>query len=404
MSSPSSPSSPSSTSHANVSRRTALAQLGATLVGAPAVLRRRFQLFAGLTTEYSARCVKLIEENIVVDLLNQFRFQDFAEKPPRIDRWLTQPGSLSPEDADIYRGSKMTAVALGHAPGNYEQGIRFFADWNGFLAGYSDWFTRIDDASDFARAKAANKLGVMITFQNSLHFRRPDDINTFWGLGQRISQLTYNMNNGIGSGFLEQRDGGLSVFGQSIVERMNQVGMAVDVSHCADQTTMDAIAASKRPVLFTHANCRALAPSLTRLKTDEAIRAMAKTGGVMGVAFIRFMVREQEPVTVEHVLDHVDHTAKLVGVEHVAVGSDLDMVGNPNPMGGGMDPRKQPNFSRYHYHEDTGGKITIAGLDHPKRMFDLTEGLIRRRYSDADIALILGGNAVRVLTDIWRVA
>ena len=385
-----------------VSRRTALTRLGVALVAAPAILRGRYRVFAGAATEYSARCIKLLEENVVVDLLNQFRFQDFAEKPPRIDRWLTQPGSLSAADADIYRGSKMTAVALGHSPGNYEEGIRFFADWNGLLAGYSDWFTRIDDASDFARAKASNKLGIMITFQNSQHFRRPDDVNTFWGLGQRISQLTYNLNNGIGSGFLEQRDGGLSMFGLSIVERMNQVGMAVDVSHCADQTTMDAIAASKRPVIFTHANCRALAPSLTRLKTDEAIRAMAKSGGVMGVAFIRFMVREEEPVTIDNVLDHVDHTAKLVGVEHVAVGSDLDMIGNPNPLHGGMDPTKQPNFNRYRFHTDSAGKLTIAGLDHPKRMFDLTEGLIRRRYSDADIAGILGSNAVRVLTGIWR--
>jgi membrane dipeptidase len=122
----------------------------------------------------------------------------------------------------------------------------------------------------------------------------------------------------------------------------------------------------------------------------------------MGVAFIRFMVREEEPVSVEHVLDHIDHTAKLVGVEHVAVGSDLDMVGNPNPIGGGMDPKAQPNFARYRFHTDSAGKLTIAGLDHPKRMFDLTEGLIRRRYSDADIRLILGANAVRVLSDIWK--
>jgi len=386
----------------NISRRTALGRLGVTLVAAPAILRGRFRVFTGAATEYSARCIKLMEESIVVDLLNQFRFQDFAEKPPRIERWLKEPGALSAADADIYRGSRMTAVALGHSPADYDEGIRFFADWNGLLAGYSDWFTRIDDASDFARAKAAKKLGIMITFQNSQHFRRADDVNTFWGLGQRISQLTYNMNNGIGSGFLEQRDGGLSMFGLSIVERMNQVGMAVDLSHCADQTTMDGIAASKRPVVFTHANCRALAPSLTRLKTDEAIKGMAKTGGVMGVAFIRFMVREQEPVTIEHVLDHVDYAAKLVGVEHVAVGSDLDMVGNPNPIGGGMDPKKQPNFDRYHFHTDSAGKLTITGLDHPKRMFDLTEGLIRRRYNDADITGIVGGNAVRVLTRIWQ--
>src|SRR4026208_1726057 len=100
----------------------------------------------------------------------------------------------------------------------------------------------------------------MITFQNAQHFRTPQDVNTFWSLGQRISQLTYNMNNGIGSGFLEQRGGGPSMFGLSIVERMNQVGMAVDVSHCADQTTMDALAASRRPGPFTPPNWRAPAP------------------------------------------------------------------------------------------------------------------------------------------------
>lgn len=387
-----------------ISRRAAITQFGVALFGAPAILRGRYRVFSYSPTEYSARCLRLMEASIVVDLLNQFRFPDYTETPSRIDRWLKQPGALSAADADVYRGSKMTAVALGHTPANHDDAIRFMADWNGLLAAYGEWFTRIDDASDFARAKVSNTLGILISFQNSQHFRRPDDVNTFWGLGQRISQLTYNMNNGLGSGFLERRDGGLSVMGASIVERMNQVGMAVDLSHCADVTTLDAIAASKRPVLFTHANCRALTPSLPRLKTDEAIRGMAKTGGVMGVAFLRFMVREQEPVTVEHVLDHVDYAVRLVGVEHVGVGSDLDMIGNPNPIGGGNDPRTQPNFDRYRYHGDASGKITIAGLDHPQRMFDFTEGLIRRGYSDADIGLLLGGNAVRVLSAIWKSA
>jgi membrane dipeptidase len=390
-----------SDSNRPLSRRHAIAALGVGLAGAPAILRRRWQLFAQSPKEYSARAIRLMEENLVVDLLNQFRFPDFSEQPPRINRWLTQPGSLSAEDAAVYRGSGITGLALGHAVDSYEDGIRFFADWNGLLAAYGDWFMRIDDGEDFAKAKAARKLGVMLTFQNSNHFRTPKDVDTFFGLGQRLSQLTYNFNNGIGSGFLEQRDAGLTVFGLSIVERMNATGMVVDVSHCADQTTLDALAASKAPVVFSHANCRALAPGLMRLKTDEAIRAMAKTGGVMGVAFIRFMVRQQEPVTVEHVLDHVDHIVKLVGVQHVAVGSDLDMVGNPNPIGGGMNPRNQPNFSRYQYHEAEGGRINIAGLDHPKRMFDLTEGLILRGYNDKDIASMLGGNAVRVLSSIW---
>jgi len=192
------------------------------------------------------------------------------------------------------------------------------------------------------------------------------------------------------------------MFGLSIMEQMQQVGMAVDVSHCGDQTTLDALDAAKKPVIFTHATARALVPGHLRCKTDEAIRKMAKSGGVMGIAMIRFMVRASEPVTIEHVLDHVDYVAKLAGLEHVGIGSDLDVVGNPNAVnGGGFDPRTQPNFSRYQYHEDGDGAINIRGLNHPKRVFDLTEGLIRRGYTDAQIVQILGGNAIRVLGTIW---
>ncbi len=384
-----------------VSRRAAIATIGAAAIGAPAVLRGRYRLFAQASGEYSARAIRLVQESIVVDLLNQFRFEDYTEKPPKIDRWLRIPGSFTAADAATYQTSGITVFALGAGAPDYNAGLRFFAEWNGFRAAYPDWFMRIGSTADFERARAARKVGVMLTFQDSTHFRTPDDVDTFFGLGQRISQLTYNFNNRIGSGFLEHRDGGLSVFGLSILERMQKVGMGVDVSHCGDQTTLDAFDAAKKPVLFTHATCRTLVPGALRSKTDDAIRRMAKSGGMMGISFIRFMDRDREPVTIDNVLDQFDYIARLVGVEHVGVGSDLDVVGNPNPIGGGFQPSSQPNFERYKYHADADGRITVKGLDHPKRMFDLTDGLIRRGYSDADIKLILGGNAVRVLGTIW---
>ncbi len=385
----------------SITRRSALRLLGVA-AAAPAILRCRYQVFAQSPAAYSARTIQLVESSIVVDLLNQFQFPDFAVKPPTIEQWMTRPGTFTKDDAQRYITSGITAFALGSGPSAYDDAVRFYASWNGFLAGYSEWMTRVDKVADFARAKAQKKAGVMLTMQNSEHFRTPADVQTFWGFGQRISQLTYNFNNRIGSGFLEERDGGLSVFGLSIMERMQQIGMAVDVSHCGDQTTTDALAAAKKPVIFTHATCRALLPGALRCKTDEAIERMAKTGGVMGIAMIRFMVRDREPVTIEHVIDHVDHVAKLVGVEHVAIGSDLDLVGNPNAVnGGGFDPKTQPNFGRYQYHEDADGAITIRGLNHAKRVFDLTEGLIRRGYNDRDITDILGGNAIRVLGTIW---
>jgi membrane dipeptidase len=390
-----------------VSRRGALQHLAAAALAAPAFLRGRYRLFEGPQQGYSARAVRLVQDSIVVDLLNQFRFADFSEKPPKSQLWLSKPRSMTAADYETYRTSGYTVLGLGHGAADYAAGIRFFADWNGFIAEYPDRFMRIDDTGDFDAAKKAGKVGMMLTFQNSDHFRTPDDVDTFFALGQRLSQLTYNYQNRLGSGFLEENDGGLTVFGRQVVERMNRVGMAVDVSHCGDRTTLDTLDVAKRPVVFSHASCRALVPGHLRAKTDEMITKMAKGGGVMGIPFLRMMVRESEPVTIEHVLDHFDHVARLVGVEHLAVGSDMDVVGNPNPVNGpGAGNPVTPNFERYRLHRDAKGELllTIEGLSHPRRTFDLTDGLIRRRYSDAHIRMILGGNAVRVLGGIWGVS
>ena len=104
---------------------------------------------------------------------------------------------------------------------------------------------------------------------------------------------------------------------------MNQLGMAVDVSHCGDRTTRDAIDASASPVLVTHSNCRSLAPGIARCKTDEAILKMAAKGGVMGITMIRSFVGKGAAITVENMLDHVDHVARIGGLEHVGLGTDV---------------------------------------------------------------------------------
>jgi membrane dipeptidase len=375
-----------------------IATAGTALLGAPAILRGRFRLFGMQGPAYSARAVRLVEETVVIDMLNQFRFPDFAEKPPRSQKWMASAGSFVESDWELYRTSGIDVFALGHGAGTYEEGIRYFADWNGFLTQYDQWFTRIDDVQDVDRLAGSGRVGVLLTFQGSDHFRSPTDVDTFFALGQRVSQLTYNYQNRLGSGFLETKDGGLTVFGNDIVKRMNSIGMAVDLSHCGDRTTLDGIAASSRPVIFSHASARALAPDHARCKTDEMIRGMARSGGAMGIPFLRMMIRPDEPVTIEHVIDHFDHVARLVGIEHVGVGSDMDVVGNPNPVNG--EPmRETPNWDRYRLHKDEKGQwmLTIRGLDHPRRMFDLTEGLIRRGYTDQHIRLILGGNWRRVM-------
>lgn len=380
---------------------------GAATIGAPAVLRRRFRLFAHSAREYSERAIRLVQGTVVVDLLNQFRFADTAERPPLSVRWLRQPGAFTAANWEEYKSSGFRVFGLGGGDGGYEGALIETSEWNGFVAAYPEWVMRVGAAGDFERLASNGKIGILITMQNADHFRSVDDVDLFWSLGQRASQLTYNKTNRLGSGFLADTDTGLTEYGGQVLARMQQVGMAVDLSHAGDRTTLDELAAATKTVIVSHGACRALIPGHLRAKTDEMITKMAKLGGVMGIPMIRFMIKLDEPVTVEHVLDHFDHVAKLVGVEHVGIGGDLDLIGNANPVNSSSAtqavPSNQANFDRYHFHVGANGRPAVTGLDHSKRTYDLTEGLIRRKYNDAEIGLMLGGNWRRVLSAIWRV-
>src|SRR3954470_11347098 len=131
-----------------LTRREVLRALALGVGAAPAVLRGRYQLFAQSNTQYSARAVRLVESSIVVDLLNQFQFPDFSERPPKIEQWLSRPGAFTAADAERYRQSGITSFSLGAGAGSYDDAVLFHARWNGFLAGYSDWFTRVGDTAD----------------------------------------------------------------------------------------------------------------------------------------------------------------------------------------------------------------------------------------------------------------
>jgi membrane dipeptidase len=374
-------------------KRGALAS--AALVVAPGLNLNRYRLFANSPFEYSARAIDLLKQSTVIDMLGPFSLNF-----PKQAKWLADPESFTSADLQPYRDSGINvfhiATGLG-GPEAYERTLRMFASWNAFIANHDEHFMRIDSARDLNRVKQSGKIGILLGLQNSEQFRTPDDVNFFRGIGQRVSQLTYNARNLIGNGATERRDEGISDFGVAIIERMNQVGMAVDVSHCGDRTTLDAFEISKKPVLITHSNCRVLVPGHPRLKTDEAIRKVGQTNSVMGITGVRMFVKSDEPTTLEHVLDHFDHVSKLIGPEHVGVGSDMDLYGY-DAMPPELNKQLRASYKgSYGFRE----KIDIERLDHPKRMFDLTEGLIRRKYSDTNIQGILGGNFKRVLSEIW---
>ncbi len=370
---------------------------GTAIFAAPMLNRGRYRIFADSPNVYSARAIDLVRQSTVIDMLGPLTL-DF----PKQAKWLADPESFTAADLQPYKDSGINifhiAIGLG-GPEAYEKTLKLFAAWNGFIANHDEHFMRIDSAADLERVKRSGKIGILLGLQNSDQFRIPEDVDFFRGLGQRVSQLTYNARNLIGNGSTERRDEGISDFGIAIIERMNKVGMAVDVSHCGDRTTLDAFEISRKPVLITHSNCRALVPGHPRVKTDEAIKKVGETGSVMGITGVRMFVKVDEPTTTENVLDHYDHVARLIGPEHLGVGSDMDLYGY-DAMPAELNKQLRASYKgSYGFRE----KIDIEGLNHPKRMFDLTEGLIRRKYNDGEIQGILGGNFKRVLAQSWSV-
>jgi len=368
-------------------------------IAAPFVNLGRFRIRGSRAQEYSGRCVDLVEASLVIDMLGLVTLNDETR-----DRWGPDMAGLTDTDIEELRSSEIDVFhsATGVGGRSPEEAYRRVLEWvgwhNAFVANRPDVFVRVDSVEDLATVHGSGRTGILIGVQNSEHLRSPDDVRLFFDLGQRVSQLTYNSRNLIGNGSTERVDGGISDFGVSIVEKMNEVGMAVDVSHSADRTTLDACALSTAPVLFTHSNARALNPGHPRCKTDEAIRRMAETGGVMGITGVRNFVAPTEPTTIEHYLDHFDHVRDLVGVEHLGIGSDIDLHGYDDMPAEDYE-RLKANYKGSYAFRD---KIDIDAIAHPRRIFDVTEGLIRRGYTDTHIRGVLGENFQRVLGEIWR--
>ncbi|HEV8145049.1 MAG TPA: membrane dipeptidase, partial [Bryobacteraceae bacterium] len=218
-----------------VSRRSVL-KCAALSLGAPLVNRGFFSLFAQDDTEYSARTLDLVRGSTVIDMLGLLTL-DYR----KVSAWATEPDRFKPADLVRLKESGITVFhpAVGYTSGDiYAASYRDIVGWNAFIASHSEDFQRIDSGDDFKEAKTLGKIGILIGQQNSSHFRTVEDVNRFYNVGQRVSQLTYTGNK-IGGGSSDAKDSGLSPYGVQIVERMNEVGMAIDISHCSDRTTMD---------------------------------------------------------------------------------------------------------------------------------------------------------------------
>ncbi len=227
-----------------------------------------------------------------------------------------------------------------------------------------------------------------------------DRIDILYGLGVRMMGIVYSESNALGTGLRETQDGGLSAFGRQAVRRMNQVGVAIDVSHASDLTCLDTIEESRVPILITHAGARSLADS-RRMKPDEVLVACAQNGGLIGIeAAPHTTITEKHPRhNIESFMEHFEYCVNLVGIDHVGFGPDVlygDHVGLHHAFSSHM------SIEQSHAKGGVNEVPYVEGLENPSETFpNIVRWLVKHDYNDDEIEKVIGGNALRVLREVW---
>ncbi|MFL6291772.1 MAG: dipeptidase [Thermoanaerobaculia bacterium] len=323
---------------------------------------------------------------------------------------LTPDGPGFDPRAAVAAGLSAAVVDIRCFPRNFANATQARAEWTSAFEREGSGFLAVLKAADVEEARRLGKLGIILACQDaaildastySVNDRNLDNLRFFHTLGLRVLQLTHNDRNAVGDSYRERSDAGLSLLGERLVAEMNGLGMLIDLSHCGDRTTLEAIRLSKRPAAVTHAGCRALFPT-GRNKTDEVIRALAEKGGYFGIFSMSVWLTDRDKPSVDDVVDHLDHVVKVGGIGLAGFGSDGPVLADDTPpeivLQGhrGFYRRNQglPGSEREPKH------VTVPDLNTPKRMQVLADALKRRGWKADAVEKVLGGNFLRLLREV----
>ena len=258
--------------------------------------------------------------------------------------------------------------------------------------------------SDIENAKKEGKVAGIIGTQSTESFEgNLDLIRVHHMMGFRVIQLAYDVQNYLGAGCIERVDHGLTDRGKQAVKELNRLGILIDISHCGNNTTIDAAKASKDPIAVTHGTPGALV-NIPRGQSDKVIKAVAERGGVFGQVVLAPYCERNDRMGVRPTLsdwvDLIDYLVDLAGIDHIGIGSDI------NPCWTKVDydefwkeyadvlmpTRKVPLFEKKY----------VEGLDGIPDLINITEELLKRGYSDDETKKLLGGNWLRLLKEVWK--
>lgn len=316
------------------------------------------------------------------------------------------PASVADVAASGLTALHLTVGAVGTVPRleAFESVVRDVARWEREIESHPAVFARVRTAGDIERARTAGRTGLIYGLQDGVCFE--DDLgrlDALHRLGIRVVQPTYNRRNLLGDGCMEPANAGLSRDGRTAVERLNELGIMLDMSHCGRQTAADAFDVSTRPVSFTHTGCQALAEH-PRHRTDEEIRKAADSGGVTGIFIMPYLAGGKQP-TAADVVRHLEHAINVGGEDHVAIGTDG--VVSPSVLTPGyvenfresVRQRKQQGIAAPFETEE--GYLFAADLNTPRRFERIADLLLAAGHSELRVEKVLGGNLLRVFRDCW---
>lgn len=280
---------------------------------------------------------------------------------------------------------------------NFTETMRNIAKWKQSFRANGDLITPVYTTADILRAKAENKTGIILGWQNTTGIEdHLEYLELFHELGVRIIQITYNTQNFVGSGCYESTDSGLSDYGHDVVAEMNRLGILCDLSHVGPKTSEDVILASKQRVAYSHCLPSGLKEH-KRNKSDEQLRFIADKGGFVGVTMFPPFLKKGPAATVADYVEAMDYVINIVGEDVVGVGTDFT-------QGYG-----QPFFDWITHDKGFGRKLTDFGAVINPEGFreigdfpNLTAAMEKAGWSTTRIEKVMGGNWLQLLKDVWR--